>query len=413
MRTKHLCTAALLGVLALLAACSAPPQPAAPPAAPAPAALPQCAATTTGVGADGSESVAGDNAGQGDLVVLAEDDEGRPEVVPTDVEHAAAAVADLEQAGLRVVGLEVDQPVTIDATTAAAASSDPRRGDQWALDHLGIDALRNRSRGQGIDVAVIDTGVASGHVDLGATACSGVAFLSNSGVARAGQGAQDPNGHGTHVAGIIAATMGNGVGTAGVAPGVRLIPVRVLSAEGSGWASDVARGIRWSVDHGAEVINLSLGGDESWSVTQAVDYAESKGVVVIAAAGNDGTSKDGMSPPPPNYPGALDDVVAVASLDANAAVSSFSSRGDYVDVAAPGRNILSTVRTGGWEPMSGTSMATPHVAGVVAMLLAVEPGLTPAEVRARLAATAQDAGPVGHDHAYGWGRLDPAELLGG
>ena len=412
MRTKHLCTAALLGVLALLAACSAPPQPAAPPAAPAPAALPQCAATTAGVAADGSGTVATDTAGEGDLVVLAEDDEGRPELVPTDVEHAAAAVADLEQAGLRVVGLEVDQPVTIDVTTAMAASGDPRRGEQWALDHLGIDALRNRSRGQGIDVAVVDTGVASGHADLGATACSGVAFLSDSGVARTGQGAQDPNGHGTHVAGIIAATMGTGLGTAGVAPGVRVLPVRVLNAEGSGWASDVARGIRWSVDHGAEVINLSLGGGESWSVTQAVDYAESKGVVVIAAAGNDGTGPGG-SDPPANYPGALADVVAVASLDANTVVSSFSSRGAYVDVAAPGGSILSTVRTGGWARMSGTSMATPHVAGVVAVLLAVEPDLAPAEVRARLAASAQDAGPIGHDHAYGWGRLDPADLLAG
>ncbi|KAB8318504.1 S8 family serine peptidase, partial [Tolypothrix campylonemoides VB511288] len=284
MRSRRPSAAALLCLLVVVAACAAPPQPAAPPSAPTPASLPACA----GVAGAGSDIVAAASAdattstvadGADDLVLVALDDEGRPEFVPTDVASAADDTRALSsEPGLDVVGLAVDRPVSIAgaATPTAAASptaGDPHRAQQWALDHLGIDTLRSRSRGQGIDVAVIDTGVAAGHVDLGATSCSGVAFLENSGVAQAGKGAQDPHGHGTHVAGIVAATTGNGRGTAGVAPSARIIPVRVLGSNGNGWSSDVARGITWAVDHGAEVINLSLGGGHAWPVEVAVDYA--------------------------------------------------------------------------------------------------------------------------------------------
>lgn len=420
MHSRSRSAAALLGLLVVAAACAAPPQPASPPSAPAPASLPACD-VTAGTSLQRSSSAADGAAseGQADLVLVAVDDEGRPAFVPTDVDSAAEDVRSLaSEPGVEVVGLDVDRAVSVatasttSATTAAAAGSgDPRRAEQWALDQLGIDALRSRSRGQGVDVAVVDTGVASGHVDLGATTCSGVAFLENSGVAQHGKGAQDPHGHGTHVAGIVAATTDNGHGTAGVAPSARIIPVRVLSSNGSGWSSDVARGITWAVDHGAEVINLSLGGGHSWSVQVAVEYAEANGVVVVAAAGNDGLPHG--AEPAPSYPGALDEALAVASIDRSGGVSSFSSRGGYVDVAAPGGSILSTVRSGGWGTMSGTSMATPHVAGVVAMVVAVEPALSPAQVRARITTTADEAGPVGHDHAYGWGRLDPSGALDG
>jgi subtilisin family serine protease len=256
-------------------------------------------------------------------------------------------------------------------------------------------------------VAVIDTGVAGTHPDLAGRLCSGVAFLGGDGVAQEGGGATDPHGHGTHVAGSIAAVRNNGIGIAGVAPSARVLPIRVLDAQGSGSSSDVARGITWAVDHGAEVINLSLGGPHSQAVQTAVDYAESLGVVVVAAAGNAGVGG------PPNYPAALEQVVAVASHEPNGAVSTFSTRGAYVDVAAPGSGILSTARDGSWVYMSGTSMATPHVAGVVALLLDDEPGLTPLQVRERLNTTATDAGTTGHDTSYGWGRLNAVGALAG
>jgi subtilisin family serine protease len=182
--------------------------------------------------------------------------------------------------------------------------------------------------------------------------------------------------------------------------------VKVLGDNGSGSSSDVARGITWAVDNGAEIINLSLGGSYSSAVATAVGYAESQGVLVVAAAGNDGPTGS------PNYPAALADALAVASYDEGGSVSSFSTRGSYIDVAAPGGNILSTFKSGGWVFMSGTSMATPHVAGVAALLLASEPGLTPAQVRQRFESTAVDAGTAGHDTSYGWGRVDAPAVLG-
>jgi subtilisin family serine protease len=207
------------------------------------------------------------------------------------------------------------------------------------------------------------------------------------------------------VAGIAAAGSGDGVGTAGIAPSARVVPVRVLDAAGTGSSSDVARGITWAVDHGAEVVNVSLGGPYTSAVDLAVDYAESRGVLVVAAAGNAGPTG------PRNYPAALDEVLAVASHDQGGGISSFSTQGSYVDLSAPGSGIVSTFPDNRWASMSGTSMATPHVAGAAALLASAEPTLTPAQLRTRLRSTATDAGVVGFDVAYGWGRLDLVRAL--
>lgn len=231
--------------------------------------------------------------------------------------------------------------------------------------------------------------------------------MGTNGVAVEGAGAIDQNGHGTHVAGIAAAGRGDGVGIAGVAPAARVVPVRVLDSTGAGTSGDVANGIRWAVDHGADVINLSLGGDQSMAVTLATDYAESMGVVVVAAAGNAGPSG------PVSYPAALDSAVAVASHDASGALSSFSSNGPQVDVAAPGSGIFSSSPGSQWKAMSGTSMATPHVTGTVALMLQIHPTRSPAQVRELLRTTAIDEGPTGFDNGYGWGRLNAGQALSG
>ncbi len=358
------------------------------------------AATSTGA------SAASDAAGTPEVVLVAEDADGRPEIVETTVDAAATVVEELESDGtLDVVAIEAPSQVTLAATGVAAR--DPYRSQQWGLDDLAIESAWSRSVGSHVDIAIVDTGVAATHPDLRGRVCSGVAFLGGDGVTRTGKGAADPQGHGTHVAGIAAAATGDGVGISGVAPHARLVPVRVMDDQGRGHASDVARGIVWAVDHGAEVINLSLGGPGTPSMQSAVDYALDHDVVVVAAAGNDGPDGDA------SFPGAFDGAIAVASYDRNGVVSSFSTRGTYVDVAAPGRSILSSLRTGDWGFMSGTSMATPHVAGLAALLLADDPSRTPNQVRHRIESTAVDAGTSGRDTAYGAGRVRPTAALGG
>jgi serine protease len=418
-RTNRWVIPGAAAVLVLVAAGCAPAPTPTPPSNPTttPPALQACPSSIP-VGGTSTSAAEADPSSEGTptadgIVLVAVDDTGRPEIVTETRDDAAATAASLSaDPELELVAVESDRPVSImGAPTALAATTtlagDPHRHHQWALNALAIEGPWALSTGAGIDVAVIDTGVAGTHPDLAGRLCSGVAFLGGDGVAQEGGGATDPHGHGTHVAGSIAAVRNNGIGIAGVAPSARVLPIRVLDAQGSGSSSDVARGITWAVDHGAEVINLSLGGPHSQAVQTAVDYAESLGVVVVAAAGNAGVGG------PPNYPAALEQVVAVASHEPNGAVSTFSTRGAYVDVAAPGSGILSTARDGSWVYMSGTSMATPHVAGVVALLLDDEPGLTPLQVRERLNTTATDAGTTGHDTSYGWGRLNAVGALAG
>lgn len=402
-RTGRVLPWSVLAAAMLLAACAPAPTPA--PAAsnpPAVAPAPACAATSTTAAQEPTDTTSTADT-TGDVVLVAVDDQGRPEIVTTEPQDAAAVVQDLEsEPGVEVVALEVDQEMR-----SGAMGGDPYRAQQWALDDLRAETAWASSTGSGVDIAVVDTGVAASHADLAGRYCTGVAFLGSNGVAQIGGGTSDPNGHGTHVAGIALAGSGDSVGIAGVAPASRLIPVRVLDAAGSGSSSDVARGIIWAVDHGAEIVNLSLGGPATAAVASAVAYAEQHGVLVVAAAGNDGPTG------PANYPAALDTALAVASYDEGGSLSWFSTRGAYVDVAAPGSGIVSTYRDGRWTYMSGTSMATPHVAGVAALLLAEDPGLSPAQLRTRISSTASEAGPIGFDTGYGWGHIDPVAALAG
>ena len=253
-------------------------------------------------------------------------------------------------------------------------------------------------------VAVVDTGVQASHEDLTGSVLTGWDFTVSEPAGRAG-GTTDPRGHGTHVAGIIAAHRDNRLGGTGVAPGAKILPVRVLDTEGMGWASDIARGIVWAADHGADIINLSLGGaDGAEFYTEAVRYARSRGAVVVAAAGNEAEYGN-----PVVYPAAVPEAIAVAAVDADGRRALFSSYGYWVDIAAPGTGILAPCPVGsatcpasgsGYAQRSGTSMAAPHVAGAAALVLGSEPGLTPAQVEATLMGTADDIGAPGRDAEF-------------
>jgi subtilisin family serine protease len=318
---------------------------------------------------------------------------------------------------------------------AALAPDDPGWDQQWALKHIGAPRAWDVARGKpDVVIAVLDSGVALNHPDLvdglwvnpGETPNN---WLDDDGngyaddargwhfyhvwngmgyEARGDQHVADDYGHGTHVAGIAAATMDNGVGIAGVAGGARLMAVKVLDRYGWGWYSDIAAGIVYAVDNGADIINMSLGAAEpSQALQDAVDYAHAHGVLVVAAAGNSGAGVF--------YPAACAHVLAVAATDSGDARASFSNHGPQVDVAAPGVNIYSTwYRLDGYFTQSGTSMAAPHVSGLAALIWSAGPDLSLDRVTRVITSTAADANAQslpGWDEYLGWGRIDAGKAL--
>ncbi len=215
---------------------------------------------------------------------------------------------------------------------------------------------------------------------------------------------QDDHGHGTHVAGIAGAVGNNSIGIAGVAWGARLMALKILDSAGNGTEADVASAIVYATDHGARVINLSLGGSFPMSMmADAVNYAYAHGVTVVAATGNTNG--------PVLYPAAYPNTIAVASVDSGNARSYFSNYGPEVDLAAPGSSIYSTGRGGGYLYLSGTSMATPHVSGVAALLASLPQFDTPGKIRVALQATALDLGDPGWDQYYGYGLVQAYSAL--
>jgi subtilisin len=264
-----------------------------------------------------------------------------------------------------------------------------------------------------IRVAVLDTGVDYQHVDLQGAVTYCIVSPRNTKTYYEGtnlKNCADSNGHGTHVAGIIAARL-NGQGVAGVAPKALLYAVRVLDASGSGYVSDVAKGIVEATkgpddvagtDDDADVISMSLGGPHSSVLYDAVKYAYNYNVTLVAAAGNDGASQ-------PSCPACYPEVIAVGAVDSNYNVPDWSNRNP--DVVAPGVNILSTWPKNRYAYASGTSMACPHVSGTVALIQALRLAtglrkLTPSEIQNILTSTAIDLGAKGYDELYGYGLVD-------
>jgi subtilisin family serine protease len=265
-----------------------------------------------------------------------------------------------------------------------------------------------RSQGEDIGVAVLDTGSQLDHPDLRDNITDARDFT------REGT-PEDGNGHGTHCCGIIAAGKNN-VGVVGVAPKARLFVYKVLDSSGSGADAGIIRALDFAAANDkVQVISMSLGSPFGSAAFRAgIVRATKAGKFVIAAAGNSGPSTQ------PDYPARWEDCIAVGAHDRHGKVSPFSSQGSRVDVSAPGSDVLSTYLQSRYAKLSGTSMATPFVAGVVALVLAqhkrlgsavLTPIKTPKDLRVHLERTAKPAGPVGHDPAYGWGLVDPGKML--
>jgi hypothetical protein len=240
------------------------------------------------------------------------------------------------------------------------------------------------------------------HEDLAGVVLPGIDYVDG------GDGRVDPAGHGTAVAGIIAAVANNGRGIAGAAPGVKILPVRVLDANGSGSSSNVASGIIWAADQGARVINLSLGGGVSPGIQAAMQYARTKNVVIVAAGGNNYESGN-----LPVYPGAYPEAIAVAAVDHNLQRAHFSNTGSYIDVSAPGAGVTVLWGTGNtvYAGADGTSFASPYTAALAALMVSLNPSLTPTQVADMIESSADDLGPAGIDTSYGHGLIDAQRAL--
>jgi thermitase len=268
--------------------------------------------------------------------------------------------------------------------SASMTPNDPSFQDEWGMRKIQAPGAWDRVNGaSGVKVAVLDTGV-SNHPDLAGRVVMTRDFTNSP------NGMNDVVGHGTHTAGTIAANTNNGVGVAGVAYNSSLMVGKVLGDDGVGTISTVANGMVWAADNGAKVISMSLGADLACpsALQDAVTYAWSKGVVIVAAAGNEGINRA-------DTPANCTHAVPVASSDSNDAKSSFSNYGAAVPIAAPGSTILSTGLNGGYMWMSGTSMATPHVAGVAALIWASEYGTSNQAVVSRLFSTADKVAGTG------------------
>jgi len=307
----------------------------------------------------------------------------------------------------------------------ARASNAPYLGaGQWALRKMQVDRAWDVARGAPqIVVAVVDTGVDPGHPDLAGVLLPGATFLSSVSPACTPDDVDD-NSHGTHIAGIIGAAPNPSAGSGGVAFGVRILPIKVLDCAGTGTTSDIAAGIVWATDHGARIVNVSLGTPvESEVLKEAVRYATARDVLVVAAAGNCGAGGGRCGRVnSPEYPAAFSGVLAVGATDADDAVTAFSTRGAQIAVVAPGVRITSTTpryptyqSARGLGPsyaaLSGTSQASAFVAGVAALIWSAEPKLSARDVADRVAAYADDLGAPGRDDASGAGRVNALRAL--
>ncbi|MBC7812053.1 MAG: S8 family serine peptidase, partial [Burkholderiales bacterium] len=309
-------------------------------------------------------------------------DEQRDEYIASIGGQVSEQIDALNTVIVEVPAINIDQPLpenpiveqsepdyfitALEADTISVPSSDPRYAEQWSLEVIGAPEAWSELPADAatVVIAIIDSGICADHPDLQGRILDGWDYIDNDAVP------QDEMGHGCGVAGIIAASIDNGEGIAGIAPNARLLPLRVLDANGLGRYSDVAAAVVRATDAGAAIINLSVGGPYPSSILEeAVNYASAHGVMVIAAAGNNGADSV-------YYPAAYSSVIAVGAVNADLQPTGFSNHGAEIDVWAPGQDILTTRRDGAYGIASGTSYAAPQVAAVAALEMAFGKQLT-------------------------------------
>lgn len=287
---------------------------------------------------------------------------------------------------------ELDQRVEPDMV-----ANDPYLGSQWHIPKINAGGAWDTTQGANITIAILDSGVLATHADLASKLVPGWNFYDNT------SNTADATGHGTSVAGAAAAITNNGAGVAGVAGAARIMPVRVSDSTGYAYYSTIAKGVTYAADNGARVANASFAGVfKSASVQSAAQYLKSKGGLLLVSAGNSNINE--------NAP-ASTTMIPVAATDSADAKASFSSYGDYVAVTAPGVGIYTTASNGSYRSASGTSFSSPITAGVVALMMAANPALAPAQVESLLYSTAVDLGAAGRDIYFGHGRVNAAAAV--
>jgi hypothetical protein len=298
-----------------------------------------------------------------------------------------AAVVKALQSNPHIKFAELDQAAAPNLTT-----NDQYFTSEWHLSKIGAPTAWSTATGSGVVIAILDSGVDPSHPDLIANLVPGWNFYDNN------SNTSDVQGHGTGVAGIAAAVGNNTIGVAGVSFKSKIMPLRITDATGYAYWSLVAHGITYAADHGAKVANVSYeGACCSSTIISAAQYLRSKGGVLTASAGNDGTL---MSYTPSSY------VTTVSATTSSDTFASFSAYGNYVDVSAPGVGIWTTTKGGGYAALSGTSGSAPLTAGVYALMLAANPKLAPSTLDSILFKTAVPLGASGYDMYYGWGRVN-------
>lgn len=330
---------------------------------------------------------------QGDAMIRSEG--GTTDEALTIINGAAvtlpseAAGADLAvKPGVKFVQLDHEVHLLSDGQNFVAAVTQHGQVIPWGISRVKAPQAWAKTTGLGVKVAVLDTGIQLNHPDLAANIKGGVNIVNP------GRTANDDNGHGTHVAGIIAAA-NNPIGVVGVAPRVSLYAVKVLNAAGGGYDSNIISGLQWAANNRMKVVNMSFGSAyDDPALHAAIASAYKSGVTLVAASGNG-------SGPPVNYPGAYPEVIAVSATTGSNTLASYSSTGPAVDIAAPGQSIYSTYPGSGYATLSGTSMAAPHVSGAAALVIASGKASTPAGVKSRLQATAIKLGLTAYKQGAG------------
>ncbi|MGV4322389.1 S8 family serine peptidase [Bacillus mojavensis] len=349
-----------------------------------------------------------ENSSGNEIIVVYKNKDGKETVLDSDAEveqqyrHLPAVAVKADQKTVKEFKqdpdiLYVENNVTFtaaDNTDLKILSEDADTSDnfeQWNLEPIQVkQAWKEGLTGKNVKIAVIDSGI-SPHDDLSISGgYSAVSYTSSY---------KDDNGHGTHVAGIIGAKH-NGYGIDGVAPEAQIYAVKALDQNGSGDLQGLLKGIDWSIANGMDIVNMSLGtSSDSQILHDAMDKAYEKGVLLVAASGNDGNGK------PVNYPAAYSSVVAVSATDQHNQLAAFSTTGNEVEFSAPGTDITSTYLHQYYATGSGTSQATPHAAAMFALLKQRDPGNTNVQLRALMQKNIVDLGMTGRDQQFGYGLI--------